>query len=103
MRSQSGPDSTPAPSLASSVCMAWMRSVSLTRQLPMLRRRHGPSAYSARAAAVMAASGIRLKSARSEEHTSELQSLMRNSYADFCLKKKKKHRQKLEYHTKNNN
>src|SRR3546814_10040218 len=30
--------------------------------------------------------------ARSEEHTSELQSLMRNSYAVFCLKKKKKTR-----------
>src|SRR3546814_10470789 len=29
--------------------------------------------------------GVRL---RSEEHTSELQSLMRLSYADFCLKKK---------------
>src|SRR3546814_1537236 len=28
------------------------------------------------------------KAARSEEHTSELQSLMRNSYAVFCLKKK---------------
>src|SRR3546814_7646169 len=28
-------------------------------------------------------------SPRSEEHTSELQSLMRNSYAVFCLKKKK--------------
>src|SRR3546814_3662913 len=28
-------------------------------------------------------------SGRSEEHTSELQSLMRNSYAVFCLKKKK--------------
>src|SRR3546814_9660622 len=28
--------------------------------------------------------------ARSEEHTSELQSLMRLSYAVFCLKKKKK-------------
>src|SRR3546814_14914784 len=27
-------------------------------------------------------------SCRSEEHTSELQSLMRNSYAVFCLKKK---------------
>src|SRR3546814_10491824 len=27
---------------------------------------------------------------RSEEHTSELQSLMRNSYAVFCLKKKSK-------------
>src|SRR3546814_6858418 len=30
------------------------------------------------------------KIARSEEHTSELQSLMRISYAVFCLKKKKK-------------
>src|SRR3546814_17999875 len=29
---------------------------------------------------------------RSEEHTSELQSLMRISYAVFCLKKKTKHR-----------
>src|SRR3546814_3762218 len=28
---------------------------------------------------------------RSEEHTSELQSLMRISYAGFCLKKKNKH------------
>src|SRR3546814_1559512 len=33
---------------------------------------------------------------RSEEHTSELQSLMRISYAVFCLKKKKK---KYQYHT----
>src|SRR3546814_8978031 len=31
---------------------------------------------------------------RSEEHTSELQSLMRNSYAVFCLKKKKHTRDK---------
>src|SRR3546814_6526443 len=30
------------------------------------------------------------RSVRSEEHTSELQSLMRISYAVFCLKKKKK-------------
>src|SRR3546814_5047833 len=30
--------------------------------------------------------------ARSEEHTSELQSLMRISYAVFCLKKKKRHK-----------
>src|SRR3546814_9732592 len=30
------------------------------------------------------------KPSRSEEHTSELQSLMRISYAVFCLKKKKK-------------
>src|SRR3546814_5578919 len=32
---------------------------------------------------------IALDAARSEEHTSEIQSLMRISYAVFCLKKKK--------------
>src|SRR3546814_5869135 len=37
------------------------------------------------------ADGVTLGLARSEEHTSELQSLMRISYAVFCLKKKKKH------------
>src|SRR3546814_7036020 len=38
---------------------------------------------------------------RSEEHTSELQSLMRISYAVFCLKKKKKQYTKdtSEYHS----
>src|SRR3546814_2855885 len=50
-------------------------------------------------------------SQRSEEHTSELQSLMRISYAVFCLKKKKKkytnqkrtktyHKQHLQYKNK---
>src|SRR3546814_4964049 len=34
---------------------------------------------------------------RSEEHTSELQSLMRISYAVFCLKKKNKHRFKTKH------
>src|SRR3546814_4991597 len=32
---------------------------------------------------------------RSEEHTSELQSLMRISYAVFCLKKKKTHKAEI--------
>src|SRR3546814_7119786 len=36
--------------------------------------------------------GIAISTDRSEEHTSELQSLMRLSYAVFCLKKKKKNR-----------
>src|SRR3546814_2793442 len=35
---------------------------------------------------------IEIDQVRSEEHTSELQSLMRISYAVFCLKKKKKAR-----------
>src|SRR3546814_1624129 len=34
----------------------------------------------------------RYEELRSEEHTSELQSLMRISYAVFCLKKKKQHK-----------
>src|SRR3546814_2317881 len=37
---------------------------------------------------------------RSEEHTSELQSLMRISYAVFCLKKKIIQRTNYTHHTK---
>src|SRR3546814_4215581 len=41
---------------------------------------------------------IRSDTERSEEHTSELQSLMRISYAVFCLKKKKKNKSITEEH-----
>src|SRR3546814_10264610 len=41
-----------------------------------------------RAARAVSGSATRNRQARSEEHTSELQSLMRISYAVFCLKKK---------------
>src|SRR3546814_10715987 len=44
----------------------------------------------ARRCADAAAVGGGREPCRSEEHTSELQSLMRISYAVFCLKKKKK-------------
>src|SRR3546814_1540199 len=37
---------------------------------------------------MLAAEGVKAVQVRSEEHTSELQSLMRISYAVFCLKKK---------------
>src|SRR3546814_6168317 len=40
----------------------------------------------------------RRRTARSEEHTSELQALMRDSYAVFCLKKKKTTRLKHYKH-----
>src|SRR3546814_2421859 len=40
--------------------------------------------------------GLERYPVRSEEHTSELQSLMRISYAVFCLKKKKKKKQRQE-------
>src|SRR3546814_9274591 len=38
---------------------------------------------------------------RSEEHTSELQSLMRISYAVFCLKKKKKQNHQKQHYSIN--
>src|SRR3546814_5706162 len=48
---------------------------------------------SGRAFAISA--NIAVKAERSEEHTSELQSLMRISYAVFCLKKKKTQQTKI--------
>src|SRR3546814_2653785 len=59
----------------------------------------GAAVAAARGVAGGALSAIRAgtsmgSAARSEEHTSELQSLMRISYAVFCLKKKKRHKQK---------
>src|SRR3546814_7917876 len=48
------------------------------------------TAASAQGAHPQLSVGRAAAAARSEEHTSELQSLMRISYADFCLKKKKK-------------
>src|SRR3546814_4759466 len=51
---------------------------------PAHRRRRGRAADPDRTA------GKEAEHRRSEEHTSELQSLMRISYAVFCLKKKKK-------------
>src|SRR3546814_18140426 len=63
----------------------------------LLRRRRAPRARrggqlpAARLAEVQPAArhGAGAEPGRSEEHTSELQSLMRISYAVFCLKKKK--------------
>src|SRR3546814_3365332 len=55
--------------------------------------RPAPSPRSSSAAATAALASAGLKPRRSEEHTSELQSLMRISYAVFCLKKKKKNKE----------
>src|SRR3546814_6863307 len=60
------------------------------------RRGRGPRAVDLQRPEVAGAHGggldeDRLRRVRSEEHTSELQSLMRISYAVFCLNKKKIH------------
>src|SRR3546814_7265366 len=61
---------------------------------------HAPAPSSVGAELVEAPSFFRrcLKKERSEEHTSELQSLMRISYAVFCLKKKKSTKSQHPYH-----
>src|SRR3546814_2327419 len=63
------------------------------RAEPLRRRtgavRGGPGSARCRPARAKAPGCPAAAVARSEEHTSELQSLMRISYAVFCLKKKK--------------
>src|SRR3546814_13370313 len=59
--------------------------LSSTRRASMLPTAH----WLPKRSAISAMSSGRATAARSEEHTSELQSLMRISYAVFCLKKKK--------------
>src|SRR3546814_6552956 len=62
-----------------------------TRSTPLLFRRAGPFGKTALPLDRFQAHNRRepVNAGRSEEHTSELQSLMRISYAVFCLKKKK--------------
>src|SRR3546814_1028833 len=52
-----------------------------------LSLRNAPTPFSAQYSSLLI--GLKTMPAKSEEHTSELQSLMRISYAVFCLKKKK--------------
>src|SRR3546814_3102248 len=69
-----------APVLLAPVLLAWYDSHA--RLLPW-RARPGAASHG------RGTTPFRSSSDRSEEHTSELQSLMRISYAVFCLKKKK--------------
>src|SRR3546814_8098643 len=60
--------------------------------------------WASRSSRIRSASAKFFALRRSEEHTSELQSLMRISYAVFCLKKKKDNKdKKADEHTSNNN
>src|SRR3546814_9683488 len=62
----------------------------MTATLRKVRRSMEDSAIHSSRSSPSMSSAKRASMSRSEEHTSELQSLMRISYAVFCLKKKKK-------------
>src|SRR3546814_7378356 len=62
-----------------------------------MQPRHQPIARDAMAYVLAGGRGSRLAE-RSEEHTSELQSLMRISYAVFCLKKKQQKNKTTKTH-----
>src|SRR3546814_7578072 len=91
------PSESPSPenlSLAAAVTSVsgrWSIAVGGVFDFPSRLRRRGPLSASHKAARGPAFAGATIKTKRSEEHTSELQSLMRISYAVFCLKKKQTH------------
>src|SRR3546814_2385039 len=74
------------------------RPGAICRPEDMAARRHPdqdrPDEHGRRAGGARAAARLSPRRIRSEEHTSELQSLMRISYAVFCLKKKKNKHEK---------
>src|SRR3546814_1295565 len=83
------------PRAISSLCVSWhfgmgARQLSRIGGPPNLLRKSAPPppANAAASRSLTAGAGAHA-GCRSEEHTSELQSLMRISYAVFCLKKKK--------------
>src|SRR3546814_5854444 len=80
--------------------IAGVREVVYTRSMPLATEHLAiVQSVAAQNAAVLGASMLAIEhvlspetlATRSEEHTSELQSLMRISYAVFCLKKKRNH------------
>src|SRR3546814_10416832 len=62
-----------------------------TEDIPRLPPHEDPVRYALLISGIMVMVFGIVIAGRSEEHTSELQSLMRISYAVFCLKKKKEH------------
>src|SRR3546814_9404439 len=79
-----------SPALRRRVVSTQGKDLPLARRLPAVATRWRGSVQWRLASypPAVSASDIASTSRRSEEHTSELQSLMRTSYAVFCLKKK---------------
>src|SRR3546814_10856483 len=83
-------------SLQHTVAEVWCADRRDPGQLPLGDQRVASHGSAWRTPHEGGADGGRVDRGRSEEHTSELQSLMRISYAVFCLKKKKKYKSKIQ-------
>src|SRR3546814_2001455 len=90
----------PPRSTRTDTLFPYTRSSDLTsmrcRRVPMRRTIRSGEIRPPFACACQASGRKRGPCTRSEEHTSELQSLMRISYAVFCLKKKRQNREQYE-------
>src|SRR3546814_10090541 len=89
----------PAPSAP-----AWITALPICDRIGCALAKAASSPPTMKVSVPALAAAIPPDTGRSEEHTSELQSLMRISYAVFCLKKKTKHntnRPQLTYKTTN--
>src|SRR3546814_7533003 len=76
----------------------WRHRRGLRNAAVLLDRHHSGRSGSPRGGEPSRQSSSAYSPIRSEEHTSELQSLMRISYAVFCLKKKKQHKPNSQDH-----
>src|SRR3546814_7048508 len=76
------------PAVSRSTCPRYMPPSNWSKRASRRQKQHDNSASADRPSIEKCAASA--WKGRSEEHTSELQSLMRISYAVFCLKKKKK-------------
>src|SRR3546814_5555586 len=100
-RAKADGDAAPAPAPAIEPVDVSRKAPPSGRQGTKLIGGHFPPEVSTQLRIIAAEEGTTVQSLlgealddlRSEEHTSELQSLMRISYAVFCLKKKKKNTQ----------
>src|SRR3546814_3285416 len=85
-----GYDSTPRPLIASTPPSVIRIAMTQAKTGWWMKKRDmGDQSFCAASPACGSSAGLSAGAGRSEEHTSELQSLMRISYAVFCLKKKK--------------
>src|SRR3546814_724007 len=88
-----GPARTRLEAIAAWRIYRYVHTLQFFSALNIVLARQGASSTQLRTALWMQKAGASRWQRRSEEHTSELQSLMRISYAVFCLKKKNKNLQ----------